>query len=92
MDLSYSSGELAFRGEVRQWLAANLPGDLRDKVTAYLPLTRADYVRWHKILAAKGWSVPNWPVEWGGTGWDLARRYIFEEEFGLAGAPALPPL
>ena len=92
MDLSYSSDELAFRSEVRQWLAANLPGDLRDKVTTYQPLDRAEYVRWHKILAAKGWSVPNWPVEWGGTGWDIARRYIFEEEFGLAGAPALPPL
>jgi alkylation response protein AidB-like acyl-CoA dehydrogenase len=92
MDLSYSPGELAFREEVRQWLAASLPASLRKKVTGYLPLAREDYVRWHKILAARGWSVPNWPVEWGGTGWDLVRRYIFEEEFGLAGAPALPPL
>lgn len=33
MDLSYSSEELAFRGEVRGWLDANLPDDLRDKVT-----------------------------------------------------------
>jgi alkylation response protein AidB-like acyl-CoA dehydrogenase len=92
MDLSYCADELQFRSEVRQWLAANLPGDLRDKVVTYQPLDRADYIRWHKILDAKGWSVPNWPAEWGGTGWDLVRRYIFEEEFGLAGAPALPPL
>ena len=48
-------------------------------------------MRWHKILAAKGWSVPHWPVEWGGTGWNITQRYIYDEEFGLAGAPALAP-
>ena len=37
------------------------------------------------------WSVPHWPVEWGGTGWDVTRRYIYDEEFGLAGAPMPPP-
>lgn len=68
MDLSYSSEELAFRGEVRGWLDANLPDDLRDKVTGYKGLTKDDIQRWHKILAAKGWSVPHWPQEWGGTG------------------------
>jgi alkylation response protein AidB-like acyl-CoA dehydrogenase len=48
-------------------------------------------IRWHKILAAKGWSVPHWPVEWGGTGWDITQRYIFDEEMGLAGAPPMAP-
>ena len=91
MDLNYSAEELAFRDEVRAWLAANLPADIRDKVTSYRHLAREDYIRWHKILAAKGWSVPHWPVEWGGTGWNITQRYIFDEEFGLAGAPALPP-
>ena len=91
MDLSYSAEELAFRNEVRGWLAANLPDDIRDKVVGYRGLTKADYIRWHKILAAKGWSVPHWPVEWGGTGWDVTQRYIYDEEFGLAGAPGLPP-
>jgi len=91
MDLSYSAEELAFRNEVRTWLAANLPDDIRDKVVGYRHLAKEDYVRWHKILAAKGWSVPHWPVEWGGTGWDITQRYIYDEEFGLAGAPGLPP-
>ena len=91
MDLSYSADELAFRDEVRAWLAGNLPADIRDKVTSYRHLAREDYIRWHKILAAKGWSVPHWPVEWGGTGWNITQRYIFDEEFGLAGAPGLPP-
>ena len=90
MDLSYSADELAFRDEVRGWLAANLPADIRDKVVNYRSLSKEDFLRWHKILAAKGWAVPHWPVEWGGTGWDITQRYIFDEEFGLAGAPVLP--
>ena len=91
MDLSYSAEELAFRDEVRAWLEANLPRDIRDKVVGYRGLSKDDHQRWHQILAAKGWSVPHWPEEWGGTGWDITRRYLYEEQFGLAGAPMLPP-
>ena len=91
MDLSYSPEEQAFRSQVRGWLDANLPADIRDKVLNYRGLSKADILRWHKLLAAQGWSVPHWPVEWGGTGWDVTQRYIYDEEFGLAGAPGLPP-
>ena len=91
MDLSYSPEEEAFRQEVRSWLAGNLPSDIRDKVVGYQHLSKDDFIRWHKILAAKGWSVPHWPVESGGTGWNITQRYIYDEEFGLAGAPGLPP-
>jgi alkylation response protein AidB-like acyl-CoA dehydrogenase len=91
MDLSYSAEELAFRDQVRGWLSANLPADIRDKVLGYRALSKDDHQRWHRILAKQGWSVPHWPVEWGGTGWDITQRYIYDEEFGLAGAPALPP-
>ena len=91
MDLSYSPEELAFRDEVRGWLAANLPEDIRDKLVNYQHLSKDDFVRWHKILADKGWAVPHWPQEWGGTGWNTTERYIFDEELGLAGAPSLPP-
>ncbi len=90
MDLSYSPEEQVFRNEVRAWLAGNLPDDIRAKVLGYQHLSKEDFIRWHKILAAKGWAVPHWPVEWGGTGWDITQRYIYEEEFGLAGAPGLP--
>ena len=91
MDLTYSPDETAFRDEVRGWLAANLPADIREKVTRYRHLSKEDMTRWHKILAKKGWSVPHWPAEWGGTGWNNTQRYIFNEEFGLAGAPGLAP-
>ncbi len=91
MDLNYSEEETKFREEVHHWLKINLPEDIRQNVIGYQELTKEDYQRWHKILAAKGWSVPHWPVEWGGTGWDMTQRYIYDEEFALAGAPRLPP-
>jgi alkylation response protein AidB-like acyl-CoA dehydrogenase len=91
MDLSYSAEELAFRDQVRAWLEANLPGDLKDKVERYEHLSKDDLLRWHKILAKKGWIAPAWPKEWGGTGWNVVQRYIFEEELGYAGGPPLMP-
>jgi alkylation response protein AidB-like acyl-CoA dehydrogenase len=91
MDLDYSAEELAFRDEVRGWLRASLPADLREKVVDYQALSRNDLQRWHRLLADKGWIAPSWPVEWGGTGWSAVQRYIFEEECGYAGAPPLVP-
>jgi alkylation response protein AidB-like acyl-CoA dehydrogenase len=91
MDLNYSPDELAFRDEVRSWLHRNLPKDLKDKVARYAHLSKDDLLRWHRILAKKGWVAPAWPKEWGGTGWNLVQRYIFEEELGYAGGPPLIP-
>jgi alkylation response protein AidB-like acyl-CoA dehydrogenase len=91
VDLNYSPQEAAFREEVRTWLNANLPAELKDKVASYAHLSREDLLGWHRILAAKGWVAPAWPKEWGGTGWNLVQRYIFEEELGYAGAPPLIP-
>ena len=91
MDIEYSSEERAFRDDVRSWLADHLPTDLRDKTIGYQPFTKDDLRRWHRILAEQRWVAPAWPREWGGTGWNVVRRYIFEEECGYAGAPPLPP-
>ncbi len=91
MDLNYSQEELAFRDQVRGWLKQNLPADLRDKIAKYEELGREDLLRWHKILAKQGWVAPSWPKEWGGTGWSVVQRYIFEEECGYAGTPPLIP-
>lgn len=54
MDLNYSQEETKFREEVHHWLNINLPEDIRQKVIGYQELTKEDYQRWHKILAAKG--------------------------------------
>jgi alkylation response protein AidB-like acyl-CoA dehydrogenase len=89
MDLNYSTEEAAFRDEVRGWLKDNLPEDLRRKTAAGDHLDKDDLLRWHKILAKKGWVAPAWPEEWGGPGWNVTQRYIFEEECGLAGTPPI---
>ncbi|HEY5635595.1 MAG TPA: acyl-CoA dehydrogenase family protein [Burkholderiales bacterium] len=91
MDLNYSKEELAFRDEVRGWLKENLPADLRDKVAGHKELGREDLLRWHRILAKKGWVAPAWPKEWGGPGWNIVQRFLFEEECGYAGTPPLIP-
>src|SRR5439155_12351058 len=91
MDLNYSAEELAFRDQMRAWLDANLPDDLRRKVADHESLSKDDLMRWHRILAKEGWVAPAWPKEWGGTGWNVAQRYIFEEECGYVGTPPLIP-
>jgi alkylation response protein AidB-like acyl-CoA dehydrogenase len=91
MDLNYSAEEEAFRDEARSWLHANLPADLQQKVSSYAHLAKDDLLRWHRILAKKGWVAPAWPKEWGGTGWNVVQRYIFEEELGNCGSPPLIP-
>jgi alkylation response protein AidB-like acyl-CoA dehydrogenase len=91
MDLNYSPEETTFRDQVRSWIEANLPNDIREKVVNYQDLSKDDYTRWHKILADKGWVAPEWPQEWGGTEWTIVQRYIFEEEIGAAGCPGRMP-
>jgi len=91
MDLDYSPAEQAFRAEVRAFLDTHLPSDLQHKVRAHLRLTKDDYVRWHRTLAAKGWVAPAWPVEHGGPGWTPVQRHIFEEECARAGTPPIMP-
>ncbi len=87
MQLRPCAEDLAFRDEVRSFLAHALPDDLRDKVMLEQRLGRADLARWHHILDDQGWAAPQWPVAWGGTGWSGLRLNIFREEMAAAFAP-----
>ena len=91
MDLNFTPEELAFRSQIRQWVAENLPKDISHKVHNALRLTRDDSQRWAKILGAKGWLGYHWPVQFGGPGWSSVQRHLFEEECALAGAPRIMP-
>jgi alkylation response protein AidB-like acyl-CoA dehydrogenase len=91
MDLNFTETEQAFREEVRAFVQHSLPAETRRKVLEGLHLSKEDNVGWHRLLAARGWGAPNWPNEFGGTGWDPVRQYIFEEECAVWGAPALLP-
>ncbi len=72
-----SMGDEAFRAEVRAWIEANYPAELRFPTHR---LHRRDTKAWYDLLAAKGWLAPNWPQEHGGMGLDPAKRIIFIEE------------
>lgn len=89
MDLTFTEEEEIFRQEVRAWIQEAMPKDMREKARGAGGFTAEDSKIWHRILHAKGWIAPHWPKEVGGTGWNAARRFIFNEEMELAGAPPL---
>ena len=60
MDLSYTADQTAFRTEVRDFLATNLPQRLSEKVRLGKRLTKGEMEEWHAILNARGWLAPNW--------------------------------
>ena len=90
MDLRFTPEENAFREEVRTFFRENLPKEVHAKLVEGRHASKQDLVDWTRKLHAKGWAVPHWPVEYGGTGWDPVRQYIFLEE--LQGFPAPAPL
>ncbi len=89
MDIAFSPDDVAFREEVRQFFADNFTDDLRERMRA--KEYKSAIVEWQKILYEKGWVAPNWPAEYGGTGWSVTQKYIYETERSLAGIPDVVP-
>ena len=87
MDLRYTPEETKFRHEVRAFFRTALPAPIRRKMELGQRLAKEDIVTWQRILNAKGWAVPSWSREWGGTDWGPVKTYIFKEEMQLAPAP-----
>ncbi|MEQ9695875.1 acyl-CoA dehydrogenase family protein [Shimia sp. SDUM112013] len=87
-----------FRAATRAWLEENCPPDMRQ------PMTEADVCwggrnwqfqsdaqrDWLNVMAEKGWTVPDWPVEYGGGGLNGDEQRILKEE--MARINARPPL
>src|SRR6185369_9539981 len=91
MDLNFTAEELAFRHQVRDWVAENLPKEISHKVHNALRLSRDDMQRWAKILGKKGWLGWGWPQQFGGPGWTAVQKHLFEEECARAGSPRVVP-
>ena len=92
MDLTFSPEEEAFRAEVRAFIAdakSRLPKNMGAPEAA--TRTKDDYLAWHKLLYKQGWVAPAWPKEYGGTGWTVTQRYIFNEECAQAETPTTLP-
>jgi len=90
MDLDFSAEDMAFREEVRSFIAEAFDDEMRAKLAQSKNnhLDKECQVRWLKRLGEKGWVAPDWPVEYGGTGWSLGKKYVFDMEMALAGAPS----
>ncbi|MBH1962982.1 MAG: acyl-CoA dehydrogenase family protein [Comamonadaceae bacterium] len=78
-----------FRQELHDFMSTHCPADLREKVRTNQKLGREEMSRWQKILFARGWGAPNWPLSEGGTGWDLQQRYLFEQVSAQLDCPPL---
>jgi len=89
MELKLSNADAAFRDEVRSFITDNYPVEMRVP-NPETDLTKEQSLLWHRILYRKGWVAPLWPKEYGGPGWTITQRYIFEQETSRAGT--LPPL
>jgi len=90
MDFSLSAGELAFRDELRAWLAEHEPphAAILESVGRSAEHPGADaMVAWAKLLASGRWLGLAWPQEYGGRGLGLVEQMIFYEET----APFDPP-
>ena len=89
----------AFRAEIRAWLEANCPAEMREPVRTEDDVCwggrefkfKSDAQRqWLEACAAKGYTVPDWPKEYGGAGMSAAEAKVWREEMSKVGAR--PPL
>jgi len=88
-----------FRTETRAWLEENCPPEMRepirsDKDTAWGGRDQSDMTSaqkaWMDRMGARGWTVPDWPKEYGGGGLSAAETKVLREE--LARIRARNPL
>jgi alkylation response protein AidB-like acyl-CoA dehydrogenase len=90
VDTAFAPEDLAFRDEVRAFFAEAYDEELRARIAS--PETfREAVIDWQKRLYEKGWIAPNWPAQYGGTGWDATRQFIFDSERAAAGIRDVVP-
>ena len=94
MNLNFSEAEVLFREEVKSFLDSELTADLVSaaKHTSAVFTEKDVALEWQSKLVKKGWLVPSWPEEYGGTNWTETQKYIFSSECAKAGAPNLIPM
>ncbi len=87
MDLRFTNEEIGFRNEVRQFFRTQIPAEIRHKLAEGEEVSREDMVTTQRILNAKGWATPRWPLAWGGQPWTPVQHYIFLEEMQFNSVP-----
>jgi alkylation response protein AidB-like acyl-CoA dehydrogenase len=92
LNFDFAEKEEAFRKEVRAWLEANLPDDLRGRAFAASRADRAEVARlraWQKSMHAAGYVGMDWPREFGGRGASIVEMVILYQEMARAESPQL---
>jgi alkylation response protein AidB-like acyl-CoA dehydrogenase len=77
-----------FRAETRAWLEANCPPSMREPVRGEDDIVwggrkaklTPDQKLWLDRMAARGWTVPDWPTAYGGGGLSPEQTKILREE------------
>ena len=88
----------AFRRETREWLQKNAPAIACEPVPTTEDLCwggrKVQYdpgvKQWLDVMAARGWTAPTWPKEYGGGGLDKHEARILGQEMASLGLR--PPL
>lgn len=84
-----------FRTELREWLESNCPQEMRDGAMTEDGIcwggknwvfTSDAQKLWLERCAAKGYTVPTWPVEYGGAGLSREQEKVFHDEMGAINA------
>jgi len=84
-----------FRRETRTWLEASCPPSQRESVVEFedrcwggtkWKFTSDDQKRWLEVMAARGWTAPDWPAECGGGGLSKEETKILREEMNRINA------
>ncbi len=85
----------SFRSETRAWLEANCPPEMREPMRdesdacwgGRNPVFKNDAQKqWMEVMAARGWTVPDWPVDYGGGGLAPAETKILRQEMARINA------
>lgn len=92
MDTNFSKDDITFRDEVRKFFDDEFDSSLAKNLgDGHGDNYKESIIAWQKKLYKKGWIAPNWPKEYGGTGWTDTQKFIYESERGLAGVPDVLP-
>jgi alkylation response protein AidB-like acyl-CoA dehydrogenase len=90
MDFDFTPEQEAFRQQVREWLQANLPDDLRGRGFAASRANRAHVERlrwWQKKMCEAGYVGMDWPPEFGGRGASIVEQIVLYQEMSRAQSP-----
>src|SRR5215203_5058512 len=91
MDLALKPEHKAFADEVRAFARANLSPATKAKTFSGKHYDKDDHIQWQKALGRQGWLAYTWPKKYGGPGWDVTQRFLFENVLAEEGAPRIIP-